>query len=406
MERTSKKIDKILSEIMIRKSDARKFALDNYENFGEGENVRKVNENFSDEINKTVSQMLYYLEKANERYDVSQMQPIVTNGGIIKKIFVIIKKIIRRILNRLFGWYFNAAAVRQRDFNDSCVKTLNFMKELVVKQAEENACLMREKKELEENVKKENELLEKKIDYILNKLNVSCDLELLENAPEIDYFDFENEFRGTRSDIMRSQEAYVDYFKTNGGGKILDIGCGRGEFLELMFNYGISVFGVDCYKPFVKYCSDRGFEVCCDDALTYLETLEDCSLGGIFMSQVVEHLSNDYVRALISTAYKKMKPGCCFILETPNPDCVAALTEFNIDMSHIKPVHFNSLKYLFEKTGFESVERFHNPNAFYPLQAVKIEGEGISNIDEFNKGIEYINNMLFGCRDYTLIARK
>ena len=101
-----------------------------------------------------------------------------------------------------------------------------------------------------------------------------------------------------------------------------------------------------------------------------------------------------------------MKPGCYFILETPNPDCVAALTEFNIDMSHIKPVHFNSLKYLFEKNNFAKVERFHNPAAFYPLSAVKIEGDGISNIDEFNKGIGYINNMLFGCRDYTLIARK
>ena len=124
------------------------------------------------------------------------------------------------------------------------------------------------------------------------------------------------------------------------------------------------------------------------------------------MSQVVEHLSNDYVISLIKTAYKKLKPGCYFILETPNPDCLAAISEFNIDIGHIKPVHYKALEFIFREANYTSVERYHTQQSLYPLSAKHIDGKEINNIQEFNQGIDNINGLLFTYRDYTLIAKK
>lgn len=247
--------------------------------------------------------------------------------------------------------------------------------------------------------------LSNKMKYVLNRLNVSCDIDLLQQS-DIDYFKFENTYRGSRINIKEVQSVYVPYFRHNWGGSILDIGCGRGEFLELMMENGIDAHGVDIYQPFVDYCNERGFSVHKGDALTYLSSLDDCSLGGIFMSQVVEHLSNDYVISLIKTAYKKLKPGCYFILETPNPDCLAAISEFNIDIGHIKPVHYKALEFIFREANYTSVERYHTQQSLYPLSAKHIDGKEINNIQEFNQGIDNINGLLFTYRDYTLIAKK
>lgn len=243
------------------------------------------------------------------------------------------------------------------------------------------------------------ELTENKgiLSYLKNKFGLYYDLKMIEDA-KMDYFDFENHFRGSRTIIKESQRPYVQYFQTNGGAEILDLGCGRGEFLELMYDYGIKAKGVDVYAPFVNYCKERGFEAIQEDALTYLNSLPDASLGGIFMGQVLEHLEIDYLIALIKCIYKKLKSGCYFITETPNPENLSTYCFFYTDLSHIKPVPYLTIKYLLEKEGFESVERYNNNYSKYPIELLTDVENGSENMK--------LNNILYSYQDYTVIAKK
>lgn len=366
-----------------RKVKIRKFAI---ENMGvDNRNLIDFQSNpfKNSDLISLVQQLNENLQDATQ--NMNQDGYWLLNGN---KFSVFIKKVLRKLIKIFFGWYVFPIFSRQSFFNGKTVNVLSLSRDIIIKQ--------------QQLIEEQN----KKINYILSRLNITCDIDLLKMVPEMDYFDFENHFRGPRETVKQIQKHYIEYFKENGGGEILDIGCGRGEFLELMFDYGIPARGVDSYQPFIDYCENRGFHVERADALTYLNSLEDSSLGGIFMGQVVEHLSEDYLRSIIALAYKKLKQGCYFIVETPNPDCVAALTEFYIDLGHIKPVHYKTLEYLFKKANFESVFRFHTPECKYPLQMVNLDGGEIKNLDEFNQGIQYVNSMLFGFRDYTLIARK
>ncbi|MBR1442783.1 MAG: class I SAM-dependent methyltransferase, partial [Firmicutes bacterium] len=243
------------------------------------------------------------------------------------------------------------------------------------------------------------------LDYIKEKLNIYTDIELLKDA-KIDYFDFENKFRGSRSVIKESQRDYLGYYEKGSDDYVLDIGCGRGEFLELMKENGIKARGIDVYEPFVEFCKGRGLMAQQADALGFVSSLEDESLNGIFMGQVIEHINTDYAIALIREAKKKLKKGCYFILETPNPQNLGTYFNFYLDPSHIKPVHFMLTEYLFSSAGYERVERYNNEFSKIKVQIPHIEGEGIENKKEINSVINFLNERILGYCDYTLIAKK
>lgn len=220
---------------------------------------------------------------------------------------------------------------------------------------------------------------------------------------EIDYFDFENHFRGSREHIKQSQSQYIRYFENCN--RVLDLGSGRGEFLELMKEHGIPAVGVDIYEPFIALCKENGLEVIKEDALTYLQQCD--STDGIFASQLIEHLPFDKVVELCKTAYQKLTPGAYLILETPNPMSLAVFTNsFYIDPSHVKPVHPLTLKYLVEKMGFSEVNLLFTEGSKMPYQIPALAAEGIENLAAFNDSMQSVAQMLFGSQDYALIARK
>lgn len=162
----------------------------------------------------------------------------------------------------------------------------------------------------------------------------------------IDYFDFENHFRGSIESIKKSQSCYLKYFKDKEN--VVDIGCGRGEFLSLLKDNGIHAKGVDVYEPYVDYCNMKGFQAICGDGVAYLDSLD--SIDGIFVGQVVEHLQTHQIIRLCNTAFEKLTNGGCLVIETPNPTSLAIYTNaFYIDPSHVKPVHPLTLKYHLEK---------------------------------------------------------
>lgn len=252
------------------------------------------------------------------------------------------------------------------------------------------------KEELEHNVV---------LEYVKNRLNISSDLKLLAQG-EIDYFDFENKFRGSREIIKASQKEYVKFYTKFDFGNVLEIGSGRGEFLELLKENGVKAVGIDNYYPFVNYCNNIGLFVEHGDALSYLNSLEDDSLNGIFMSQVIEHLSTDYAISLIKKSYQKMKKGSYFIMETPNSQNLSTYWNFYLDASHIKPIHILTAEYWFTIAGFEKIERYYNPFSKTPFQIPEVISNCIENLDDINQSIKKINDNIFGYCDYTLIVRK
>ena len=121
------------------------------------------------------------------------------------------------------------------------------------------------------------------------------------------YVGFEDRFRGSRDAIRERLESYLPLFE--GRGRVLDVGCGRGEFLDLLTSRGITARGIDLNHEMAEACRARGLDVTEADAVGYLSTLEDRSLGGIFSAQVVEHLEPAYLLRFLELAFHKLRPG-------------------------------------------------------------------------------------------------
>lgn len=217
---------------------------------------------------------------------------------------------------------------------------------------------------------------------------------------KIDYFDFENHFRGSMESIKKAQEIYLEYFSDKKN--VVDIGCGRGEFLALMKENSINAKGVDIYEPYVDYCGMKGLDTVCGDGVEYLSGQDE--VDGIFVGQVVEHLKTGEIIRLCNTAYEKLSAGGCIVIETPNPTSLAIYTNaFYIDPSHIKPVHPLTMKYLLEKAGFKDIKVIYTEHSRPPYAIPELDVEGA---EEFNNAMKNVSDLLYGSQDYAVIAIK
>ena len=219
----------------------------------------------------------------------------------------------------------------------------------------------------------------------------------------IDYFDFENHFRGSRKHIKKVQEIYLPYFENKHN--VLDLGCGRGEFVELLASRGVRVRGVDLYDPYVQYCKMRNLPVEQGDAIKYLKA--ERSVDGIFLGQVVEHMEIEQIVELCTIAYEKLEKDCYLVMETPNPTTLAIYTEsFYRDPSHNRPVHPETLKYIVEKAGFSSVKILYTESSRMPYSIPEISEEKEGRLYEFDKAMKRVSDTLYGSQDYAVIAKK
>ena len=229
----------------------------------------------------------------------------------------------------------------------------------------------------------------------------------------VTYLGFEDRYRGASGEIRRRVEEYLPLLE--GAADVVDVGCGRGELLTALRERGTSARGVDANAAMVEVCRSRGLDVDQGDAVSYLEQQPDGSIGAITAIQVVEHFDPAYLVRFLETAYHKLKSGGPIILETINAACWMAFFDTYIrDLTHQRPLHPDTLRYLVEASGFTAVDvRFRQPvTADDRLQAVQMDDGGAPHplvaavATAVNDHAVKLNARLFSSMDYVVIARR
>jgi SAM-dependent methyltransferase len=228
------------------------------------------------------------------------------------------------------------------------------------------------------------------------------------------YVGFEDQFRGSRNVIRQRLASYLPYFSgARPAGDVLDVGCGRGEFLDLLNAEGIPARGIDINPEMVEQCRARGLGVTQADASGYLESLPDGSLGGLFAAQVVEHLQPGYLLRFLELAHHKLEPGAALVLETLNPACWVAFFESYLrDITHVWPLHPDTLKFLVTASGFTSVAiEYRSPVPEQDrLQLTPLPADADQRtadfVETFNANVEKLNARIFTNLDYAIVARR
>jgi SAM-dependent methyltransferase len=150
------------------------------------------------------------------------------------------------------------------------------------------------------------------------------------------YAGFEDLFRGPPERVTELQLPYLALVK--GHQPVLDVGCGRGEFLTLIAEAGIAGSGVDSDPGMVERCRVRGLAATLGDGIEHLAGLADASVGTVFCAQVIEHLPVDQLSRLLKHARRKLIPGGLFIAETVNPHSLTGMKMFWVDLTHQHPI--------------------------------------------------------------------
>jgi SAM-dependent methyltransferase len=225
-------------------------------------------------------------------------------------------------------------------------------------------------------------------------------------ARDSGYLAFENRFRD-QGEVRAALEDYAALFE--GRGPVLDLGCGRGEFLGMLEARGVDARGVEGNAAVVQACRAQGLDVVEGDLLAFLEAQADGSIGGVFASQVAEHLTPRVLVAVLAEAHRVLRSGGLLALETVNPRSVTGFLEvFNRDLSHEKPLHPETLSFLAAAAGFSDVRtELRSPvDAASRLQRIPPDGLDPKVAAALNENIDRMNGLLYGPREYVLLATR
>lgn len=213
------------------------------------------------------------------------------------------------------------------------------------------------------------------------------------------YFEFEDQFRGTRDDIKGRQRIYLPYIRDAQAGTeerpVLDLGCGRGEWLELLKEEGCVARGVDMNTAMISLCRDLGLDVTRSDALKYLRDLPGESMGAVTGFHIIEHLPFEVLIQLLDETVRILKPGGIAVFETPNPQNVmVGSCNFYFDPTHRNPLPSPVIKFLAEARGLcrVSVLDLHPCPESYWLTGSELA--------------ERFSQLFYGPQDYAVVGWK
>jgi SAM-dependent methyltransferase len=214
------------------------------------------------------------------------------------------------------------------------------------------------------------------------------------------YLALEDAFRGSPDDIAERVSEYLPILEqaglNHGTDLVIDIGCGRGEWLRVLSQKGYRNKGCDSNEVMVDTCREQGLDAVQQDALQFLGSLPNDSVAAVTAFHVIEHLPLSSVLALIDGSLRVLRPGGLLILETPNPqNILVASHNFYIDPTHRKPVPMILLQFLVEERGFCDIR----PLSLHPYpEAALVEGS--------SEVARRFNEYFYGSQDYAIIAVK
>ena len=358
--------------------------------------------------------------EAEARWAVAVDRPIVRRPGVRGALVYPLK----RLLRKLMSWYVRPFAAEQRAFNAALLRLADELSarndelraetgELRSRAAELGAALehrldqeqaaredatARLEASLEERKRLLGEIEERLLRVERRRADTGPATVAAQPGAEAlpDYFAFESRMRGDTAEIRVRQRAYVEDFRD--AGPVLDLGCGRGEFVALLGEAGIEARGIDADADMVAYARGEGLDVDQADALAALEALEDGSLGGIFAAQLLEHLPPSVLVRLLELAAAKLRAGGVLVAETINPLSPLALRNYFADLTHAQPLVPETLELLVRQAGFSKTEkRFLNE----PEEKLTVPDDPV-----LARNVMRLNELLFAPLDYAIVASR
>jgi O-antigen chain-terminating methyltransferase len=226
---------------------------------------------------------------------------------------------------------------------------------------------------------------------------------LPERTPDLDHLFAEHAraFRGERAEIRRRLGVYLPYaqkaFAEAENLPALDLGCGRGEWLEILREAGIPARGIDANREFISTCRELGLEAEEGDLPQALRSLTDGSCAIVTAIHVLEHLTFRDLLEVVDQSLRILKPGGIAIFETPNPkNLVVSSSNFYLDPTHHHPLPSELLAFIVQARGFRELEVL--PLAQY-AEAERLQEEG-------SAAAAFLNEHFFGAQDYGIVAKK
>ena len=213
------------------------------------------------------------------------------------------------------------------------------------------------------------------------------------------YVRFEDRFRGTRPEIKRRLKPYLPIIRSSGAGSpqfpVLDVGCGRGEWLELLSEHHLSARGVDSNATMQAQCVERRFDVTHADLLDYMRTLPDGRLGAVTAFHIIEHLPLEALLEFVSQAYRTLRPGGVAIFETPNcKNLLVGACNFYLDPTHRNPIPPDTAEFILTLHGFVNVQiKYLSPIKGSPFRSKAAASQ-------------FLNDRLFGPQDFGIVGFK
>jgi SAM-dependent methyltransferase len=286
-------------------------------------------------------------------------------------------RLLKRGARRLLRWYVEPLARQQRAFNEAMLRLVDSL----AAEVDRLTALVTDRDGLVPELEERLLRVERRGPAAAARVAAQVPVALP------DYFGFESRMRGPTELVRERQRAYVEDFRD--AAPVLDVGCGRGEFLTLLREAGIEARGVEVDADMASFARGEGLDVEEADLVDALERTADESLGGIFAGQVAEHLPPSALLRFLTLARAKLRAGGILVIETINPLSPFSLRNYFADLTHAQPLVPETLKLLVREAGFRELElRYQNEPA---------RPEGVD---------PHVAEILYAPLDYAIVARR
>lgn len=365
--------------------------------------------------NAQINGQLCHLIKANNHVLAEKMAEILTYGDIpwkipdfgwkkqpLRCVFKSISKVVLKLTRFI--------TTRQKELNDTMKSSLELLQASTLSTADWSLDVEKRLQDLTITVKDMLACIESQR-YMLTQLYQSINVNISDDM----YQAFEEKYRGSKTDIENKQRYYIDNFikgriNPEAVGLIVDLGCGRGEWLTLLIENGYRGIGVDRNDTFLQCCDAKDIATVKMDVVDYLKTLPCESVKLLTSFQLVEHISTNQLIELLSEIGRVMRPDGMIIIETPNPENVSVgASAFYLDPTHKRQVHPELLRFLAEENGFSDAEIVYWQQEEIEQWWDSVWMKDSTNIADsnINRAIETtLKQSLWSPSDYALVARK